>query len=33
MLGEALLENSEPSYWGHASGKSTLPELTDKISS
>lgn len=27
MLEEALLENSAPSYWGHTSGKSTLPEL------
>lgn len=33
MLKEAILENSESSYWGCASGKSTLPELTDNISS
>lgn len=33
MLVEAILENSESSYWGRVSGKSTLPELTDNISS
>lgn len=33
ILEETILENFESSYWGQACGRSTLPELTDKISS
>ena len=33
MLEEALLESAESNGCGRAGGRSTLPELTDKISS